>query len=215
MIFEQLKNNKGTISSKLGKELAAEVLNGNYAILSEAIELVCYDINNPNEKVIRAGAAKIVEKVAEKSPELVAPHLKKLFPGFTAVEPQTRWMLMIAFRYCAELNPKEARKAIDYATLFIREQAGVCLSGATDLYLGAIGALSKKDADLVFPLLLEAYDLASENEKDWILEAFIAMAEKLDSEQKEKAKEIASMHLTVTRKATVKRATKLLTLATV
>lgn len=212
MIFEQLKNNKGTVSSKLGKELAAEVLNGKQEILNEAIKLVCYDLENPKAKSIRAGAAKIIEKVAEKSPELVAPYLSALFPALSVEEPQTRWMVMITYRYCAKSNSKEAVKALDYAQDFIREQAGVCLSGAVDLYLGAIGALSKDFADKTFPLLLEAYDLASMNEKDWILEAFIAMSVNLDSNQKVKVGAIAEQHLNASRKATVKRATKLLTL---
>lgn len=212
MIFEQLKQNKGTISSKLGKALAAEVLAGNHDILTEAIELVSYDADNRKAKVIRAGAAKIVEKVAEKSPELVAPHLGKLVTGFTVAEPQTRWMMMITFRHCARCNPQDAKRGLDYAKDYLREQAGVCLSGATDLYLGAVGALSKKDAAICFPLLLEAYDLASENEKDWILEAFIAMADKLDATQKLKVVEIAGLHMEASRKATVKRATKLMKL---
>lgn len=45
-IFEQLKNNKGTVSSELSKRLAFEVLAGNIEILKEAIELTVYELTN-------------------------------------------------------------------------------------------------------------------------------------------------------------------------
>ena len=64
-IFELLRQNKGTVSSALGKELAQRVLNGNIDILHEAIELSVYKVKDKNEKNVRSGAAKIVEIVAE------------------------------------------------------------------------------------------------------------------------------------------------------
>jgi len=75
-IFEQLSNNKGTISSALGKTLAQKVLNGQLDILAECIDLSSYEAEAPAKKHIRSGAAKVVEIVAEKRPELIAPHLK-------------------------------------------------------------------------------------------------------------------------------------------
>lgn len=212
MLIEQLKNNKGTVSSKLGKELANEVLNGKTDMLTEAIDLVSYELDNPKAKSVRAGAAKIVEKVAEKSPELVAPYIAKLFQGFSVPEPQTRWMLMMIYHYCAALNSEDAIKAIDYARDFVHEGAGVCLSGATDKYLGSIGALSKELAAEAYEILLEAYDNAYRNEVDWILEAFIDLCQNLDLAQKDTVKKIATKYQNESRKATVKRVEKLLTL---
>jgi len=66
-ILNQLQKNKGTLSSALGKSLAEKVLKGEKGILNEAVELINYD-----DKNVRAGAAKIIEIVAEKKPELVA-----------------------------------------------------------------------------------------------------------------------------------------------
>ena len=63
-IFSQLQNNKGTVSSALGKELAAKVLLGDISILDEAISLTTYEVENKKEKNVRSGAAKIVEIVA-------------------------------------------------------------------------------------------------------------------------------------------------------
>ncbi len=60
-LLNQLKNNKGTVSSALGKTLAQEALKGNNDILSEAFELVLFD-----DKNVRSGAGKIIEQVAEK-----------------------------------------------------------------------------------------------------------------------------------------------------
>ena len=80
-LLDQLKNNKGTVSSALGKELAKRVLDGDKSILEQAVDYVSYDLGNQKSKGIRAGAAKILEKVAEKEPELIANLLDKLKPA--------------------------------------------------------------------------------------------------------------------------------------
>jgi len=60
-IFELLKNNKGTVSSALGKELANKVLNGDLKILNEAIKYVCYDLKN-----IKSGTKDLVNELGVK-----------------------------------------------------------------------------------------------------------------------------------------------------
>ncbi len=67
-LFERLSNNKGTVSSALGKEMAIQVLAGDDLMLEKAVELTRYDLDNVESKNIQAGAAKIVEIVVEKSP---------------------------------------------------------------------------------------------------------------------------------------------------
>jgi len=116
-IYMLLKNNKGTVSSALGKELANEVLGGKIEILMEAIELVNYKLDNSKAKSIRAGAAKIIEKVAEKELDKVAPHLEKLVPALSVPEPQTRWMLIRVLGFCAQLNPNIALTGVEDAKL--------------------------------------------------------------------------------------------------
>jgi hypothetical protein len=54
-ILPQLMENRGTVSSALGKALASEVLSGSRDILGEAAELLYHELKN-----VRAGAAKIV-----------------------------------------------------------------------------------------------------------------------------------------------------------
>ena len=171
-IFKQLENNKGTISSALGKELAKEVLNGNTGILSEAIEFSLYKKNEIKAKNVRAGAAKIIEKVAEKQSELVAPYLENLLPALDLPEPQTRWMIIRTMGFCAHINGEVAVKAVEYAKRYLENKEGLCLSGATELYLGDIGALSKDYAKKVFLILEKASKNAEVNEVDWILEAY-------------------------------------------
>lgn len=212
MLIDQLKDNKGTVSSQLGKALAVEVLEGNLELLKEAVVLCSYELHNKKEKGIRAGAAKIVEKVAEVKPELVAIHLEELFPALDAAEPQTRWMIIRTFGYCAKDNDKTAGKAIHYAQQFIREQKGVCLSGAAERYLGDLGHVSEEYAQKAYPILVEAYDNAIPNEIDWIFEAFISIAIHLNPEQKKVVADCAKEHLEATRKATVTRAKKILKL---
>jgi hypothetical protein len=209
-LLNQLASNKGTVSSALGKELAEKVLNGEKSILGQAIELVSYDLDNQKSKGIRAGAAKILEKVAEKKPDLIANQLDKLKPALTVKEPQTRWMLMQVFGYCAKLNPKDSTSIIDYAKQYLTENAGVCLSGAVHLYLGRIGSTSNKTADKVLPILDDALKTASENEIDWILEGFLNIVDKVDSDSKQLIKRNAELQLDANKKSTQERARKIL-----
>jgi len=209
-IFEQLQKNKGTISSALGKELATQVIKGDADILPEAIQLVKYDLKNEKSKNIRAGAAKIIEKVAEKKPEYISPHLNKLLPALDAIEPQTRWMIIMTFGYCAHLNPKIASEGIPYARRYISEQEGVCLSGAAELYLGFIGAKSSEYAEIVLPILSDAYDNPLPNEMDWILEAFIKIIDNVSVKSKKIIIDCATEQLNAYKPSTKKRAEKLL-----
>jgi len=183
-IFYALKSNKGTVSSALGKQLAADALAGDHAILTQAVHLSCYDKDNAKAKSIRAGAAKIVELVAEKSPALVAPQLKQLFEALEVTEPQTRWMIIRTFGYCAALDPQTAAKGLPFAEKYLREKAGVCLSGAAEYYLGEMGALSKGYAGQCFPLLMRAFADPLPNETDWIMEALLRLLDNLDDAQK-------------------------------
>lgn len=215
MLLEKLRNNKGTISSKLGKELAEEVLNGNESILKDAVKLVSYELESIKEKHIRAGAAKILEKVSEKRPEMVTPYLAEIFDAFEANEPQTRWMLMMTYGYCAELDSSFVAKAIDYAKLFISQHSGVCLSGAAEIYLGKIGATSEENAQKVYPILLDAYDTAEINEVDWIFEALMLITPYLTDEQRKEVYSCASDYQHASKKSTQKRREKLMKLTLV
>jgi hypothetical protein len=187
-ILEQLKSNKGTISSALSKRLADDVLNGNTTILKDAIGLSSYCANNINVKNIRSGAAKIVECVAEKKPELVSPFLEQLLPALSVEEPQTRWMAIRTMGYCAGFQPEVACKALPFAKKYIREkvEGQLCLVSSADLFLGDYGSLSMETAQEAFPVLLDSIDNEIMNEQDWLLEALIHMAGNLDMKEKEK-----------------------------
>lgn len=209
-IFDLLKSNKGTVSSALGKELGAKVLNGDISILKEAMKYVVYDLDNVESKGIRAGAAKIIEIVAEKRPDLVAKDLEKLKPALNVSETQTRWMLMQVFGYCANLNPKESVTVMNYAIKYLAENAGVCLSGAVYKYLGRIGATSEKIAMDVLPVLDDSLKSASENEIDWILEGFLSIISTLKPESLMLVGRNAEICLESRKKSTQERAKKIL-----
>jgi len=209
-LLEQLKCNKGTVSSALGKELALEVLNGDKTLLEQAIDLVTYDLENQNAKGIRAGAAKILEKVAEKRPDLLANQLDKLEPALTVKEPQTRWMLMQVFGYCAKLNPGSSKSVLPHATRYLTENAGVCLSGAVYLYLGRIGSTSAETANTVLPILDDALKTASENEIDWILEGFLNILDNVDPGSKQLITRSAEIQTDAKKKSTRNRAMKII-----
>jgi hypothetical protein len=211
-ILERLKVNKGTVSSELGKMLALEVLNGNKAILEEAITLTCYSLRNKEEKNIRAGAAKIVECVAMKQPTLVSPFLEKLLPALEAAEPQTRWMIIRTFGLCAKGKPVAAQKAIPYAKKYIREKTDgqLCLVSSADIFLGDYGALSRENANEIFQTLLESCDNVITNEHDWIIESFVKVGHHLSKKQKEEAVRFARGYEKHPRKKTLVRVKRLL-----
>ena len=209
-ILDLLKSNKGTVSSALGKDLADKVLKGDLSILQEAFKYVVYDLNNVNSKGIRAGAAKIIEKVAEKKPELIAKDLDKLIPALNAPEPQTRWMIMQVFGFCAKLNPKTSISVLDFAKKYLTENAGVCLTGAVHLYLGRIGTTSNNTANEVILILDDSLKTATENEIDWILEGFLNIIDNLDYDLKEIVKKNAEIYLDSRKKSTQDRAKKIL-----
>jgi hypothetical protein len=210
-VFEQLSHNKGTISSALGKTLAEQVLaEGQLDLLTECIALASYEAPAPSSKQIRAGAAKVVEIVAEKQPELVAPHLAKLLPALSVPEPQTRWMIMHVMGACAHLNRPVAQKAIAYAESYLAAKEGLVLASSADLFLGAFGALSKKDAQRVFPILEQSMDNVIENEPDWILEALLKVWPNLGPAEQARAQKFAQRYQYSARKSTQQRAKRLL-----
>jgi hypothetical protein len=212
-IFEQLSRNKGTVSSKLGKALAQKVLNeGQTGILYECIDQASYEVTVPAYKHIRAGAAKVVEIVAEKRPELVAPHLGKLLPALTTPEPQTRWMIIRVMGFCARLNKAVAQAAIPYAEQYIVAKEGLVIASSADLFLGDFGALSKEDAQKVFPILEQSMDTVITNEQDWLLEALFKMFANLGRAEQEKVLKFAERWENSSRKSTQQRARKILRL---
>jgi hypothetical protein len=211
-LFKLLENNKGTVSSALGKELANKVIGGELTILNEAIELCTYIHEDKKAKRIRAGAAKIVEQVSRKKPELVAPSLEKLLPALNAEEPQTRWMIIYALGFCAKLNPEVAVEGISYAERFIKERNGVCLSGAAELYLGQIGALNVDYAQKAFRILIDAIDSPMKNELDWILEGLTGIIHNLTKKECEVIQNYVNPYNLTEKKSTQKRVDKLLKL---
>jgi hypothetical protein len=212
IIFELLKRNKGTVSSALGKELAKKVLNGNIDILNEAIVLSCYQVQDKKEKHIRSGAAKIVEIVAEKKPELVAPNLEKLLPALTVDEPQTRWMIIRTFGFCARLNPSMAERAIKNADKYISKKEGLCIASSADLFLGDYGAISQENAATIFPILEKSISNVIMNEQDWLFESSIKILKNLGDNEKEIVLSFARLWADSDRKSTQTRVKKLLNL---
>jgi hypothetical protein len=212
-VFDRLLRNKGTVSSALGKELAQKVLqDGEVSILNDCIGLATYEISDVEAKNVRAGAAKVVQIVAEKRPELVAPHLDGLLPALTVKEPQTRWMIIRTMGFCAHLNKSTAQKAIPYAKKYIEEKEGLILASSADLFLGDYGSLSKEDVEKVFPILEYSIDTVMTNEQDWLLEAFYKMYPNLGKRERDVVLSFAEEWQNTTRKSTQKRAKRILKL---
>jgi hypothetical protein len=175
-ILPKLEKNKGTVSSALGKALAQEVLDGETAVLDEAVVLLAHGSKN-----VRAGAAKIVEQVALVRPDLVAGNAAQLLPALDLPEPQTRWMAIHTLGLCAELAPGAALRAMPWARLFLEQQSGACLWGSTIKYLGYLGALSGENAQLVLPLLEQVLSEIPKQTK-MVLEAFLRILDRTEGE---------------------------------
>lgn len=212
-IFETLSQNKGTVSSALGKNLAKEVLEGQTQILLECIDLSSYEAGLKTKKHIRSGAAKVVEIVAEKKPDWVAPHLEKLLPALAVEEPQTRWAVIRTIGFCAHLNKRVAQNAIVYAEKYLLDKKdGLCLASSADLFLGDFGAISNEDAQKVFPILELSMENLILNEQDWLLEALYKVFLNLVKEEQGIAIKFAEHWQYSTRKSTQERARKILRL---
>ncbi len=207
-LFERLSNNKGTVSSVLGKELAVQVLAGDDLMLEKAVELTRYDLDNVESKNIQTGAAKIVEIVVEKSPELVAPYLESLLLALEAKEPQTRWMVIRSFGFCATMNEAAAKEAMPYAQKYIKEKEGLCIAGAADLYLGDYGTLSRENTAYVLPILLEAIETCVKNEEDWIIESLIKISAHMKGDEIDQVMPFLMQYSVASKKTTIKRVAK-------
>ena len=177
-ILPQLEKNKGTISSKLGKALAQDVLAGQTEILAEAVDLLSHE-----SKQVRAGAAKIVEQVALSDPSLVVGFLPRLLPALDVTEPQTRWMAIHTLGLCAALDISTALQALPKAEAYIEADSGACLWGSTIIYLGYLGATSGGNARKVFPVLERALQIPG-REKN-VLRSFLRLFDVAGAEMRE------------------------------
>ena len=206
-LLERFANNKGTVSSALGKEIAAQILEGDLELLKEVIPFVCYKLKNHKSKHIRSGAAKVVECIAEKNTDYIVPYLEMILPGLEVEEPQTKWMIFMTLGYCASKKPEIAKSAIPYAKQYILEKVDgqLCLVGAIDIFLGKFGKTSRENAEIAYKLLLESIDNVIMNELDWIIEGFTDIIEYLDNRKKETILSILNEYSDNPKKATQKR----------
>ena len=162
-----------------------------------------------DDKNVRSGAAKIIEQVAQKKPELVAGYLKDLFPGLESYEPQTRWMIIHTFGFCAKLNSVIASKALDKAKEFLNTNSGACLWDRTILYLGYLGATSEMYAKKVFPLLEKTLSTIPSQTKT-ALESFERMLPLLDDKMKKQLLKYADKYSANSKSSVSTKAKKLI-----
>jgi hypothetical protein len=209
-VLERLKKNKGTVSSALGKTLANRILSGDVEILAQCMGYSALKVGDKSLKHVRSGAAKAVEIVAEKRPQLVSRNLEKLLPALAAGEAQTRWMIIRTMGFCAEKNGAAAKKAVPYARKFLAEKEGLCLASSADLFLGDYGSLSARHAKEAFPILEQSMKTCMPNEQDWILETLQKLFPVLGTGEKDKARKFAKKWNGSPRKSTQKRAKAIL-----
>lgn len=205
-LLQQLKENKGTVSSALGKQLATEVLAGNRDLLFEAMKLIHYD-----DKNVRSGSAKLIEKVAEVSPELVEKHLPDLVGCMKYEEAQTRWMVLHIAGLCAKFQPETSRNFFSEAVKYLGKKHGTVLNDRAITYFGYMGAVSKKDCKNCYPYLIRSFKLHP-NRVTRIFESFERIVMVLDKEQKKTLLKFAEKYKTDKMKSNAVWAKKILKL---
>jgi hypothetical protein len=203
-LLDQLLENKGIVSSALSKQLAKDTLAGNMTILKEASRLIHHD-----SKVVRSGAAKIIEKVAEEKPEWVAPLLTDLIPTFDYEEPQTKWMMIHTFGLCAKLQPDLSREIFDSVLKYWEPSNGTCLRDRSITYLGYMGSVSKQDCDRCFPLLIDSFTKHPDRVTR-VFESLERLSVWFDTKQKKTIKEFAE-RFADSKSAEIKKWTKKIT----
>jgi hypothetical protein len=112
--------------------------------------------------------------------------------------------------FCAPLVPEVAAKAIQRAGSEIDKKEGLVVASSADLFLGAMGAVSREYAETVFPILTRSATSVMKNEPDWIIEAFAALVENLAEAEVTFVAEFAGRYAASPRKSTKLRAEKLL-----
>ena len=184
-LLDQLLVNKGTVSSALSKQLAKDTLAGDMSILKEASRLIHHE-----SKVVRSGAAKIIEKVAEEKPQLVAPLLTDLIPTLDYDEPQTKWMMIHTFGLCAKLQPGLSREIFDSVLKYLKPTNGTCLRDRSITYLGYMGSVTKLDCDKCFPILIDSFTKHPDRVTR-VFESLERLSDWFDANQKQTVKEYA------------------------
>lgn len=101
---------------------------------------------------------------------------------------------------------------MQYAKSYLDEKEGLCIASSADLFLGDYGCISSREAETVFPILVRSASRCLRNEEDWILESFTKIADKLGAERRDVMKRFATRCLDGLKKATRRRAERLLRL---
>ena len=92
----------------------------------------------------------------------------------------------------------------------LKRKEGLIIASSADLFLGDYGAISKEDAEMVFPVLEYSMDTVVTNEQDWLLEALYKMYPNLGEREKSVGLKFAEDWQHSARKSTQKRARKIL-----
>ncbi len=185
---EELLEHKGTTA--FSKQMAKQVLQGNKAILNN-----CLDLIHDEEKWVRIGAAKIIEKVAEENPNLVAEHLAGFMVCMNYPETQTRWMVLYIAGLCAALQPVRARELLDEAVKYFSDKKyGTVLNDRAITYFGYLGAVSQEDFNTIYPYMIECFSL-HQNRITRLLEGLYRQVQFMGIQEKEELNPLINKYL--------------------
>lgn len=142
-----------SVSTELTEEEASEL----EAIEADtgALDKVINELRGVSRRK-RQFAARVVRLLAERDPELIAPHIDVLIESLERPEAKTRWEVLDALVYLVPNHGKEVGGAYDGAEAALFDEISSTLRYAAFRFLCVWGATSRDRSKKVWPILDEA-----------------------------------------------------------
>lgn len=203
-------SNKGTISSKLSKQIATQLLESNQGIPYEIVELCFYNHHVGKFKNIRSSACKIVELIAEERPEWVSSYLKDLSLVLEVSEAQSKWMIIKTFSYCADLNKGDFKDILNNVLQIFNNDPGLVLMSSCLMYFSSFINIYNASFDSILDEIVKYTSHSKENEFDFFISFFEEVRHLFSSSTKERVYALVNIMKHSSRKITLKRKKKFL-----
>lgn len=129
-----------------------------------------------------ADCAEVCTMVAEKKPEIVAPHVEKLVPLLDHKKTRVRWEAMHALAYCAPLRPDVMAGLMGKLDEILRTDKSTIVRDYAITALGNYGQLDQDTAQAVLPILKIGINIYDGKHAKLVLEGYQKMLPHLGTE---------------------------------
>ena len=121
----------------------------------DALEALIDDLAGSSRRV-RQLSAHVVELLAERAPELLAPYIPALIDALERPEAQTRWEVLDALSLLAPEHAKDCGPAYDGAKAALFDELSAPLRLSAFRFLTVWGSTERRRSEKVWPILDEA-----------------------------------------------------------